>query len=202
MQNASERNLVLNSLQEGNADDLPQLGRVFLSSAYLFVNQDANKFTLWAANPTMHEDLVAVDSNNAVINEFCSPAPSTTPTPHHPSSPKADNDTPQLKLPLAAIVGIVIGVVVGIGIFLCIGVRFKRAGKKKPKPQFPTSVVTEDPKPKAHSEYVPWELDGRHVVFPPPEPQELPAGSPYVGWAPVHSSRQAENKTSSQPAMF
>jgi hypothetical protein len=35
-----------NSIQQVNEDDLRQLGRQFLSSAYLMANQDADEFTL------------------------------------------------------------------------------------------------------------------------------------------------------------
>ncbi|PQE03454.1 Peptidase aspartic protein [Rutstroemia sp. NJR-2017a BVV2] len=74
--NNSAPELVMNSIQDVNEDDLPQLGRQFLSGAYLMLNQDAQKFTLWQANPTENEDLVAVDSQNKVVDKFCS-APST-----------------------------------------------------------------------------------------------------------------------------
>lgn len=43
-----------------SADKTPTLGRYFLTSAYLMVNHDANKFTLWQANPTDQSDLVPV----------------------------------------------------------------------------------------------------------------------------------------------
>ncbi|KAI9650390.1 hypothetical protein NHQ30_000404 [Ciborinia camelliae] len=74
--NASEPELVLNAIQQQNANDLPQLGRQFLTAAYVMLNQDANIFTLWEANPTENEDLVAVDGRNNAINDFCT-SPST-----------------------------------------------------------------------------------------------------------------------------
>jgi hypothetical protein len=70
--NGSDPELVINSIQRVNENNLPQLGRQFLSSAYLMVNQDADEFTLWSANPMPNEDLVAVDTQNQVVEEFCS----------------------------------------------------------------------------------------------------------------------------------
>ncbi|ESZ93554.1 putative aspartic-type endopeptidase [Sclerotinia borealis F-4128] len=74
--NASQPELVLNAIQAGNSNDLPHLGRQFLTAAYLMLNQDAMTFTLWQANPTENEDLVAVDVRNNAMNDFCN-SPST-----------------------------------------------------------------------------------------------------------------------------
>ncbi|KAM3153409.1 hypothetical protein ABEW05_006162 [Botrytis cinerea] len=88
--NVSEPELVLNAIQSINANDLPQLGRQFLAAAYLMLNQDANTFTLWQANPTQKEDLVAVDRSNNLIDDFCT-SPST------PNNNSADGDTGSLS---------------------------------------------------------------------------------------------------------
>ncbi|KAI0095828.1 acid protease [Hypoxylon sp. NC0597] len=92
--NYTNPDLVINGIQNINANDMPQLGRQFLSSAYLMVNQDAGQFSLWAANPAASQDLVAVDANNADITAPCGPsAPtiidssSSTPSPEHALSP-------------------------------------------------------------------------------------------------------------------
>ena len=36
------------------------------------MNQDADEFTLWSAKPTANKDLVAVDTQNQDVEEFCS----------------------------------------------------------------------------------------------------------------------------------
>ncbi|KAK8088144.1 hypothetical protein PG997_003105, partial [Apiospora hydei] len=69
--NGSAPDLVINSIQDVNANDLPQLGRQFLTAAYLMVNMDADQFTLWSANPTSDQDLVAVDTSNQEVTEYC-----------------------------------------------------------------------------------------------------------------------------------
>ena len=71
MANYSKSNLVINSLQDVNADDLSQLGRQFLSSAYLMVNQDSRKFTLWLVNLTRNEDLVGTNQEGQDVVEWC-----------------------------------------------------------------------------------------------------------------------------------
>lgn len=70
--NNTAPDLVINSLQNVQATQLAQLGWQFFSAAYLLVNQDAHEFTLWEANPTAEEDMVAVDTTGADISTFCS----------------------------------------------------------------------------------------------------------------------------------
>ncbi|RHZ48577.1 putative aspartic-type endopeptidase [Aspergillus thermomutatus] len=126
--NASAPELVLNSMQQVNADDLPQLGRQFLSSAYVMVNQDAGQFTLWAAKPTTEEDLVAVNTDNRVYDSFCAPgvtnlitSTQSTSNPDATKSAAPDSNTGQSQktegastgLSSGAIAGIVVGGVAG-----------------------------------------------------------------------------------------
>ena len=80
MANHSKSNLVINSLQDVNADDLSQLGRQFLSSAYLLVNQDSRKFTLWSVNLTRNEDLVGINQEGQDVVERCTSVPNTEPS--------------------------------------------------------------------------------------------------------------------------
>lgn len=70
--NGTAPDLVINSIQDINANDLPQLGRQFLSAAYLMVNMEADQFTLWSANPTSDQDLVAVDKADQEVIQYCS----------------------------------------------------------------------------------------------------------------------------------
>ncbi|KAL1889484.1 hypothetical protein Sste5346_008862 [Sporothrix stenoceras] len=69
--NTTAPDLLIDSLQQVQATQLAQLGFQFFSSAYLHVNQDSHEFTLWEANPTMAEDLVAVDETGQEITKFC-----------------------------------------------------------------------------------------------------------------------------------
>ncbi|GME26875.1 acid protease [Neofusicoccum parvum] len=59
----SVKELIINSIQDVNSKDLPNLGRQFLSAAYMMANLDAKTFSLWAANPTDDELIVAINEN-------------------------------------------------------------------------------------------------------------------------------------------
>ncbi|OTA79564.1 hypothetical protein M434DRAFT_402045 [Hypoxylon sp. CO27-5] len=125
--NYTNPDLVINGIQNINANDMPQLGRQFLSSAYLMVNQDAGQFSLWAANPATGEDLVAVDANNADITAPCaSSAPtiidssSSSPSPEHASSSSA-----------GTIAGAVVGSVGGLVILAILAFWFIKRRREK-----------------------------------------------------------------------
>ncbi|UPL00993.1 hypothetical protein LCI18_011927 [Fusarium solani-melongenae] len=62
--NDSQPLLRINRMQDG----LISIGRFFFTAAYLATNEDAGKFTIWKANPTTLEDLVALDPNNKPID--------------------------------------------------------------------------------------------------------------------------------------
>ncbi|KAL8927554.1 MAG: hypothetical protein Q9208_002359 [Pyrenodesmia sp. 3 TL-2023] len=53
--NTSARELLINSNQDTDRTDLPLLGRPFLSSAYLFVDQGLGRFTIANANPNARD---------------------------------------------------------------------------------------------------------------------------------------------------
>lgn len=72
IETGTRRNLVLNPLEGVNENDLPFLGRLFLTSAYLSVNHDSNTFTLWQADTlAQNTNLRALDSENRVIDDVC-----------------------------------------------------------------------------------------------------------------------------------
>jgi hypothetical protein len=64
--NTTLREVMLNPLVDVNFGDLPILGRQFFTSAYLSVNQDANTFTLWQANPTTDINLYPIVDNEVM----------------------------------------------------------------------------------------------------------------------------------------
>ncbi|KAK2787604.1 hypothetical protein FQN53_005054 [Emmonsiellopsis sp. PD_33] len=174
--NVSATNLVINAIQEVNADDLPQLGKQFLSSAYLLVNQDASEFTVWAANPTRDQDLVGVDTRNTVVEEFCAKNAPLGSSGSSPSDSPESNGAPTSSKSLSggAIAGIVIGAVAGIailaaGLFLYISKR-KKAGSATSSTQLsPKREPADAPYARYHAQ----ELDGVVVVRPQPQMQEL-----------------------------
>lgn len=58
--NSSVREVMINSLQDLNTNDMPILGHTFLSQIYLNVNYDLDIFSLWSARATGEEDLVGI----------------------------------------------------------------------------------------------------------------------------------------------
>ena len=77
------------------APDMPLMGQVFMTSAYLHVNNDLQEFTLWQANPTKETSLVTVGTR---CNATSTPLTTASPTP----SPAPTLTSPQ-------IVGVAIG---------------------------------------------------------------------------------------------
>ncbi|KAF5013988.1 hypothetical protein FDECE_18 [Fusarium decemcellulare] len=116
---------------------LPSLGRYFLTAAYLATNEDAGTFTLWKANPTSDQDLVALDTNNKAVDSqnLCTTPPVTSVLAEpdegqvsevaedttSPSSTPKSKDKQEPGLSGSAIAGIaagaVLSVLTGIGIF-------------------------------------------------------------------------------------
>ncbi|EHK22950.1 uncharacterized protein TRIVIDRAFT_230713 [Trichoderma virens Gv29-8] len=121
----------INSLQNTTSQVLPNLGRYFLTGAYVLFNRDAKEFTLWQANPTSSEDLVAVNEKNEVFEatQSCAKVPATSlPPPTSVPSSGSDNDgkpdgsnsssKSSSSLSAGAIAGIAIGCVAIIAIIL------------------------------------------------------------------------------------
>ncbi|KAF2874584.1 aspartic peptidase domain-containing protein [Massariosphaeria phaeospora] len=117
--NMSVRDLTLYSLQDINRFDMPRLGRVFFTGAYLWVNNDEETFTIWEANPTTESELVSVTEPKS--HEECSASsqligPSTTPTGTATQAAGGTSPTGG-TLKGGAIAGIVVGVLVALSLF-------------------------------------------------------------------------------------
>lgn len=56
--NSTTNEVLINSLQEINKNDMPQFGRSFLTSAVLIVDQDQEQFTVAPVNATSNEKIV------------------------------------------------------------------------------------------------------------------------------------------------
>lgn len=106
--NYSVDTLLINSIQQVNANDLPILGRQFLSAAMVMVNQDTNMFTLWQASPSDKQSLVAVDAKGVSSSSVCASSGSSnnSTTAGNTSSNSASSSS---STPIGAIVGGVIG---------------------------------------------------------------------------------------------
>ncbi|KAG9254075.1 aspartic peptidase domain-containing protein [Emericellopsis atlantica] len=163
--NASKPNLLLNPIQDVNANDLPKLGRYFLSSAYVMLNQDAGEFTLWSSNPTDVEDLVAIDEKGDELTEFCNPTPTPSPSSDPSSSPTGElvggestgGEDPgeESTMSTGTIVGIAVGGAAGLGaIVAAVVILWRRRRRNKTRdvlnrdetgPSSHNAVMIEDP---------------------------------------------------------
>lgn len=129
----SVKELIINSIQDVNRKDLPYLGRQFLTAAYMMTNLESNSFTLWAANPTTDEEIIAVDENGEAATSVCSQnigGDSTTNTTTPSSSSTVVIETPPSEtntltsddsdsdrgsgLSTAGTIGVAVGVVAGV----------------------------------------------------------------------------------------
>ena len=78
--NNSVREVLFNSLQDVNKEDLPLLGMPFMTSAYLSVDLDKEVFSLAQYAATTESDIVPLSSSE------CRPDPRVTTRPSNPSN--------------------------------------------------------------------------------------------------------------------
>ncbi|EFR04112.1 hypothetical protein MGYG_07119 [Nannizzia gypsea CBS 118893] len=148
------------------SEAMSYLGQPFLTSAYIYVNNDMKEFTVWQANATTATDLVTVQSG----------------------SDNCDNDDAS-SLSGGAIAGIVVGVVAFLAIAaLCLFFFLKRRNQNKDrdsKAGLPLVNTNQRADDKKHPHDTPSEMDAGVSQQAPSElpdrdysPQELPADVP------------------------
>lgn len=138
--NSSRPVIRINSLQEISKNAFPSLGRYFLTAAYVVTNRDAGEFTIYQANPTSSEDLVALGEDNKSINAqaTCTVAPTASADPgegdgkdsnsnnsnnsNNGSNENTDNSPDEASSGLST--GAVAGIAVGICVPVIAGVAF------------------------------------------------------------------------------
>ncbi|QPG94345.1 hypothetical protein C2857_005741 [Epichloe festucae Fl1] len=156
--NASRPVIRINSLQATTAKVLPILGRYFLTGAYLMGNPSAGRFTLWQANPTSDQILVAVNDKNEVFDpsKLCATTPTASLTTNSPVATAADRppgDIVNPRLSPGSIAGIAIGsavVVVACSCLLWFILRKRRsANQEKANGSHKVEHVTQQPEPQS-----------------------------------------------------
>lgn len=141
--------------KKANNSGMPHLGSAFLTSAYMMIDYDEGEFTLWEANATTNEDLVAVDH----LDTACVPSPAPSP-----------------RFSGGSIGGIVIGSVAFAGIIACVIwflIRRKRrrqdktADEQKPyaKAELESNNQPRSPQELDSEELLPKELSGNETAL-------------------------------------
>lgn len=176
MANYTTREVLVNSLQDVNTKDLPILGRAFLTSAYLMVNQDEGTFTLWSAKATTDQDLVGVGNGTSCVplaasntatpsSPLLSPLPPTATSPAT-LQPKAGSTTNGMTPGEQA--GTAVGVILGITVVLAPAIFFCYRRKKKrsvPVISAPIQWQQHESAPPYFAHLPPQEVHGDHAAW-------------------------------------
>ncbi|KAL6715894.1 hypothetical protein ACLMJK_006855 [Lecanora helva] len=106
--NQSTREVLINSLQQINANDKLVLGLPFFTSAYMMVDNDREQFTLWKSQASKTSQLVAMPALNC--KNVTSP---TSPGPPPAVSSAVNTATDHKLVSNGAIAGAVVGALAG-----------------------------------------------------------------------------------------
>ena len=71
IKNETNRVISLYSLQDVNKNDMPVLSAAFLTSAYLLVDNERERFTLWKGQPSKTQNLVPLAALPAIPLKWC-----------------------------------------------------------------------------------------------------------------------------------
>ena len=157
--------------------DMPHLGGMFFSAAYLIVNHDRNEFTIAPAHQKpATQKLVAVDTASNCVAEDAKPnATSVIP-------PTSSNSSESRSLAGGAIAGIVVGVIAGLCIVAIVAFlawrRRRRSTEKHRMPEVSTTYggYTEDRKYSATRSELAAGHGLRELESSERSPVELPGG--------------------------
>lgn len=127
--NTSNREVLINSVDQFYAGDIPILGRQLLSSAYVMVNQDANTVTLWEANPTEDTNLIAV--NNEATTARCGLADAAISPETSSTDAPVPEDSQGTFLTPGIVAAIVAPSVIGVGVLGLAAFCLRRRSQKR-----------------------------------------------------------------------
>lgn len=166
------RVLLINSLDGENANDMPVLGRPFLSSSYLFVDQDHAQFALWSGNPTAEKNIIPIGDAATCSPDVGTTTPSST-APVPAPAPASKNPNADQNINTGGIAGVVVGSLAGIVIVSLLFFRYYRQHRQHRSRQSRKANIT-----KAEKEDL--RLSASYLSFKPEmptdrqPPQELP----------------------------
>ncbi|KAJ0122696.1 hypothetical protein J7T55_003212 [Diaporthe amygdali] len=183
--NSTEPDVVaMISLQGSNSNDVIKIGRNFFSAAYLMVNYDSSEFTIWPANRTASQDLVAVDSRGAELDSLCSSNKNATvtaggakPSDRGTDTAKSFDSSGNSSTPVGPIVGGVVGGVVGIAtisLAACLLMRRLKAKKEPQVAEFDHDGVANGLAPSTYRRSTKYEAAPLSPEYPDPLPELAP----------------------------
>lgn len=151
--NSTGPDLLIDPMQDINSNDMAQLGSYFLSIAYLMVNVDRDEFTLWPANPTAEEDLVALDETSNEVKNICpsgawtidSNSTEQTGPNAEPKNPEDQVSSENSVISTGGIVGIAVGCVSALA-FIGIAMWLLRRNKKTRAIELQANAYVQDDK--------------------------------------------------------
>ena len=122
--------VLINSLQAINLNDMPRFGMPFLSSAYLLVDNDNQQFTLWASQQSETSNLTELGppACRPPVTPSIPNSTATAPPPPPPPRPSSLTDNRPSK---ATIAGSVIGGLAAISLFCGAYLLQKRRRKRR-----------------------------------------------------------------------
>ncbi|TPX16396.1 uncharacterized protein E0L32_004045 [Thyridium curvatum] len=171
---------VIDLIQGANANGMVQLGRQFLSAAYLMASYDTGKFQMRMANPTNDQNLVAVTEKGfEVTDNFC--AADKTPTDSGTGGNAGNQTDPKTGTPVArsksGTPGVISGVVIAVlAIVSLIGIAtwfFLKRRKAAVAGRKAAVAGSQDPsRTSPHYDALPSQTKDVHMqVYPKPELQ-------------------------------
>ena len=110
--NSSVREVLINSLQDVNKDDLPLLGQSFMSSAYLSVDLDNGVFSLASYKATTDSDIVPLAPSSCRAAPSISTSTASSVASENPAASSISSSSASRHNSSKA--GLIAGVVVGV----------------------------------------------------------------------------------------
>ena len=162
IKNTTNSDILFLSLEAINQNDMPHLGKPFLSSAYLFADFDHRTFTLWQSKVTTNTNLIAIGPPT------CSPSPPAAAVPTMTLLPLSDHSRNSIKGTVAGgVIGGIAALAIGISAF-CLLARRRRKGRNAVEER-DMAVRMEEYKRVSDNSYLKPEMSTDQIP-----PQELP----------------------------
>ena len=159
--------VLINALEDQNAEEMPRFGMPFLSSAYLLVDNDHQQFTLWASQQSETSNLIELGP------PACRPSVAPSVPTSTPIAPPPPSNLISSRPSTATIAGSVIGGLAAISLFSGAYLLQKRRRKRQQKREQALQALQAGPVTDAtYSDN--WAYNKAEMPSDQQPPQELP----------------------------